>query len=157
MSRFRKKARREVPAINTASLPDLIFTILFFFLMVTNMRSVPVMTQFDVPTATELQKLQEKELLIYIMLGHTFDETGKTGSEWVVQLDDTFVLPEDLSTQIRDKADTVSPSDRDELTAVLSIDREAPMALVNRIKQSLRENGVRTIHYSLRKSSPDNL
>ncbi|MDL2241491.1 biopolymer transporter ExbD [Bacteroidales bacterium OttesenSCG-928-L03] len=154
MSRFRKKAAREVPAINTASLPDLIFTILFFFLMVTSMRSVPVMTQFDLPTATELQKLQEKELLLYVLVGHPFDEAGQSGSEWVVQLDDAFVSPDELTTKIRDKVDATPSSDRGSLTAVLSIDREAPMALVNRIKQSLKENGVRTVHYSLRKSSP---
>jgi biopolymer transport protein ExbD len=60
MSRFRKSAPREVPALNTAALPDLIFTILFFFMLVTHMRTVPVMTSLEVPAVSELQQLKEK-------------------------------------------------------------------------------------------------
>jgi len=69
MSRFRKNGRRSVPSLNTTALPDLIFTLLFFFMMVTNMRTVPVLTQYQLPAAAELQQLKEKSLLVWIMVG----------------------------------------------------------------------------------------
>lgn len=44
-----------MPALNTSSLPDLIFTLLFFFMMVTTMREVQLKVEFKVPQATELE------------------------------------------------------------------------------------------------------
>ena len=40
MGKFNKTGKREMPALNTSSLPDLIFTLLFFFMIVTTMREV---------------------------------------------------------------------------------------------------------------------
>ncbi len=40
-SMFRTK-HHHVPSLNVASMPDLIFTVLFFFMIVTHMRSVEV-------------------------------------------------------------------------------------------------------------------
>ncbi|MCR4612951.1 MAG: biopolymer transporter ExbD, partial [Bacteroidaceae bacterium] len=60
MSRFNKNGGREMPEMNTSSLPDLIFTILFFFMMVTTMREVTLMVKFDKPTGTQLEKLARK-------------------------------------------------------------------------------------------------
>lgn len=40
MSRFTKGGSREVPELNTMSLPDLIFAFLFFIMMVTSIREV---------------------------------------------------------------------------------------------------------------------
>ena len=49
MSKFRSNGKREMPELNTSSLPDLIFTVLFFFMMVTSMRDVEVKVQVKTP------------------------------------------------------------------------------------------------------------
>ena len=41
MSLFNKK-KRDIPNLNTAALPDLIFTVLFFFMIVTQLRDTEV-------------------------------------------------------------------------------------------------------------------
>ena len=149
MSRFRKTTRREVPVLNTASLPDLIFTILFFFMIVTNMRPVPIKTQFDVPKATELQKLQEKNQVIYLMVGKDFAEPDHYAKP-VIQLDSDFVAFDDLSEQLKQRVDQVADeNERERMTVVLKIDKDIPMGFVNDIKEKLRENGLLTIHYSV--------
>ena len=61
MGKFNKTGKREMPALNTSSLPDLIFTLLFFFMIVTTMREVTLKVEFKVPQATELEKLEKKE------------------------------------------------------------------------------------------------
>ena len=58
-----------MPALNTSSLPDLIFTLLFFFMIVTTMREVTLKVEFKVPQATELEKLEKKSLVTFIYVG----------------------------------------------------------------------------------------
>ena len=70
MSMFRRRRRQDVPALNTASLPDLIFTVLFFFMIVTHMRQVTLKVQYQVPAGTELTKLTKKSAVTYIYIGN---------------------------------------------------------------------------------------
>ena len=143
MSRFRTSTRREVPGINTASLPDMIFTLLFFFMIVTNMRTVPVMTQFNLPTAQELQKLEEQSLIVYVMVGQNTP----------IQLNSDFIALEEMPSQLETVINNVSQENRGKLIAVLKIDQDVPMGLVNDIKQHLRLAGILTVHYSAQKNA----
>lgn len=43
MAKFKKDGKRETPAISTASLPDIVFMLLFFFMVSTTMREVSLM------------------------------------------------------------------------------------------------------------------
>ena len=143
MSRFRASTHQEVPNINTASLPDMIFTLLFFFMIVTNMRTVPVMTQFNLPTAEELQKLEEQSLIVYVMAGPNSP----------IQLNTDFVTLEEMPAHLEGIINDVPQENRGKLIAVLKIDKDMPMGFVNDIKQNLRQAGILTIHYSAQKSS----
>ena len=141
MSRFRRSEPREVPSINSAALPDLIFTILFFFMIVTTMRPISIMTQFEIPQATELQKLREKSLIVYIMVG--------TGQE--IQLNSDFVSLDELHAQLETIKTVIPVEEQNKMVAVLKIDKNIPMGLVSDIKQNLRKSGILTIYYSAEK------
>ena len=141
MSRFRTSTRREVPGINTASLPDMIFTLLFFFMIVTNMRTVPVMTQFNLPTAEEMQKLEEQSLIVYVMVGQ----------DTPIQLNSDFIGLEEMPARLDALVNNVPQENREKLIAVLKIDKDISMGLVDDIKQNLRQAGILTIHYSAQK------
>ena len=65
MGKFNKTGKRGMPELNTSSLPDLIFTMLFFFMIVTTMREVTLKVQFQVPQGTELEKLEKKSLVSF--------------------------------------------------------------------------------------------
>ena len=69
MAKIRRNEKREMPALNTSSLPDIIFMLLFFFMSVTSMKEVTYKVQFTVPSATELTKLEKKSLVRYIYVG----------------------------------------------------------------------------------------
>jgi biopolymer transport protein ExbD len=142
VSRFRTSAPRKAPGINTASLPDMIFTLLFFFMVVTNMRTVPVMTSFNLPTAEELQKLQEKSLIVYVM----------AGKDTPIQLNSDFIGLDEMPARLDSLKNSIPEKDRDQRIAVLKIDKDMPMGLVNDIKRNLRQAGILTIHYSAEKS-----
>ena len=59
MSMFRRKGKT-MPELNTASLPDLIFTVLFFFLIVTHLRHDQLKVKFETPQGVKLEKLTRK-------------------------------------------------------------------------------------------------
>ena len=77
MGKFNKTGKKEMPALNTSSLPDLIFTLLFFFMIVTTMREVTLKVEFKVPQATELEKLEKKSLVTFIYVGKPTAEFRK--------------------------------------------------------------------------------
>ncbi|UCG29019.1 MAG: biopolymer transporter ExbD, partial [Bacteroidales bacterium] len=58
MAKFSRKGKKMVGAINTASLPDIVFMLLFFFMTTTVMREVDLNISVRVPDATEAEKLE---------------------------------------------------------------------------------------------------
>ena len=67
MAKFSKKKSGELPAISTASLPDIVFMLLFFFMVATVMRDTTLMVQNTLPAADQIQKLDKKDRVIYIL------------------------------------------------------------------------------------------
>ena len=149
MSRFRKKQQRKVPTLNTASLPDLIFTLLFFFMIVTHMRPVPILAKFEVPNAKELQEMEDKSQLIYLMVGEKTDENGQPA----IQLNSFFTTMENLPDNLRELKNELSVEDQRKMVVILKIDKNTEMGLVNDVKQILRETGLLTVYYSAEKES----
>ncbi|MDR1610906.1 MAG: biopolymer transporter ExbD [Candidatus Symbiothrix sp.] len=151
MSRFRK-THREVPSLNTTSLPDLIFTLLLFFMLVVNMRSVPALTQFQLPNTKELQKLKEKSLLIYIIAGKTEDTPVEEQAP--IQLNNDFTTLEAMPEELKSIKSQIAPDERSKIVVILKIDRNTPMGLVNDIRQILREQNLLTVYYAAEKPHP---
>lgn len=69
MAVMKKKGNKGLPPISTASLPDVIFMILFFFMVSTTMRDQELLVRYKLPEATEVQKLEKKSLVSYIHIG----------------------------------------------------------------------------------------
>ena len=90
MSMFNRR-RHVVPGLNTASLPDLIFSVLFFFMIVTHMQKVAVKVQFRTPRGTELTRLTKKTAVTYIYIGRPAGSLQQTlGPATRIQLNDKF-------------------------------------------------------------------
>jgi biopolymer transport protein ExbD len=141
MNRFRTTTKRSAPSLNTTALPDLIFTLLFFFMMVTNMRQTPVLTNFQLPEAAELQTLKDKSLLIHITV-------GKTGDQPSLQLNSSLCTIEQLPALLDAIKNDISDSDLDRLTVVLKIDKKTNMGTINDIKKTLRTAGLLRVFYA---------
>lgn len=150
MSRFRKNGRRKVPLLNTAALPDLIFTLLFFFLLVTNMRTVPTLAQVQLPNASELQKLKEKSLLIYLLVGKQFNENQE--NIYDIQLNSELIALEDMPYKLQAIKEDMKPEEQNQTVVLLKIDKDVPMGLVSDIRQNLREAQLQTVYYTVEKS-----
>jgi biopolymer transport protein ExbD len=135
-----------VPSLNTTALPDLIFTLLLFFMLVVNMRSVPALTQVQLPTAEDIQKLKEKSLLIYIVV-------GKSGTEEYppIQLNDDFTSLDAMLEQLKSLKNQAKPEERNKIVVVLRADKNTPMGIVNDVRRILRAQNLLTVYYAAEK------
>jgi biopolymer transport protein ExbD len=147
MSRFHRTKNRMSFEINTASLPDLVFTVLFFFMITTHLQTVPNRLKVELPTATELQKLQERSLIVYIMVGGIAGQARNDGAP-MIQFNNEIIALERLPERLKTLKDGIPAADQPQLMSILKIDKSTPMGLVTDIKKHLREAGVLTIHYA---------
>ncbi len=152
MSRFKRKGKGEMPAISTASLPDIVFMLLFFFMVSTTLRETTLMVSSRLPSATEVAKLEKKSLVSYIYVGPPIKSfQGLYGTEPRIQLNDSFKSLDDIRDFISSERDAMSESDRPLLTTSLKVDEEARMGIVTDIKQELRKASALKINYAAKK------
>lgn len=152
MSRFKSKKGKGSPAINTSSLPDIIFMLLFFFMVSTTMREVTVRVRQKMPEATEIQKLERKSLVSFIYIGEP--KNVKTyGTNARIQLNDVFADVDDISEFIAQERQARDEADRKLLTTSLKVDGLTKMGVVTDVKQELRKVGAFKINYSTRKKA----
>ena len=134
------RRRYEVPGLNTASLPDLIFSVLFFFMIVTHMQKVAVKVQFRTPQGTELTRLTKKTAVTYIYIGKPEGNLQKTlGTATRIQLNDKFGNLDDVVDYISAERERMSPEDQQQMTVSVKADRTTKMSIIDNVKQALRK------------------
>ena len=138
-----------MPKLNTSTLPDLIFSLLFFFMMVTTMREVTLKVQFKAPQGTELEKLEKKSLVTFIYVGVPTAEFQKQlGSESRIQLNDSFAEVSEIQDYIIGERASMKEEDQPQMTVSLKVDRDTKMGIVTDIKEALRRAYALKINYS---------
>ncbi|WP_103069873.1 ExbD/TolR family protein [Aquimarina sediminis] len=151
MSKFKKKKGGELPAISTASLPDIVFMLLFFFMVATVMRQNTLMIENKLPVADQIEKLDKKDLVMYIYAGKPSSRyRSSAGNQARVQLNDKFADVSDIKAFIlaerTAKREEVIPF----LTTALKVDGQTNMGLVGDIKKELRDVQALKINYTTR-------
>lgn len=148
MSMFRRRPH-QVPDLNTASLPDLIFTVLFFFMIVTHMQKVAVKVKYQVPQGTELSRLTKKTAITYIYIGYPASGQQSVSKEKTrIQINDKFASTNEIIDYISAEQAGMSPEDRQQMAAAIKADRNTPMGIITDVKQALRQAKVTRITYS---------
>jgi len=149
MAKFKKKAKtsQDIP---TAALPDIIFMLLFFFMVTTVMREVTYKVQIKLPEATEIQKLEKKSLVSYIYVGPPI-KSKVYGTNTRIQLNDQFAKVSDIPSFITSERQARDEADRKFITTSLKVDGNIKMGIVTDVKQELRKSGAFKINYSTRK------
>lgn len=142
MQSLYRRRRHQVPSLNMASMPDLIFTVLFFFMIVTHMRSDEVKVRLQVPQGTDMQKLTNKQSVINIYVGK-----GE-GADWLVQLNGDLVSPSEIPARIEAIRAAMAPENAEHLTVNLRADRRTPMGLISDVKEALQQSYALRINYS---------
>lgn len=173
----RNRRLREVPMLNTASLPDLIFTVLFFFMIVTHMRTTTSKVQYALPQGTELKRLVKKSAVTYIYIGRDMPKTTRETSTVVspntssasspntstassmdvsaykVQLNNRVGTIGEVASFVANEKKRMNPDDQVKMTVSIKADRSTPMYVINAVKRAVRAGGAIRINYSAERES----
>lgn len=151
MARFNKKKSSELPAINTSALPDIVFMLLFFFMVATVMRENTLKIQNVLPYADQVEKLDKKDLVMYIYAGKPSERFQQNfGTEARVQLNDNFAEVSEIQQFIYSERESKREELIPFLTTALKVDHETNMGLVSDIKLELRKAEALKINYTTR-------
>lgn len=173
----RNRRLREVPILNTASLPDLIFTVLFFFMIVTHMRTTTSKVKYALPQGTELKRLVKKSAVTYIYIGRDMPKTTRETSTVVshntssavshntssassmdvsaykVQLNNRVGTIDEVASFVANEKKRMNPDDQVKMTVSIKADRSTPMYVINAVKRAVRAGGATRINYSAERES----
>lgn len=173
----RNRRLREVPILNTASLPDLIFTVLFFFMIVTHMRTTTSKVKYALPQGTELKRLVKKSAVTYIYIGRDMPKTTRETSTVVspntssasspntssassmdvsaykVQLNNRVGTIGEVASFVANEKKRMNPDDQVKMTVSIKADRSTPMYVINAVKRAVRAGGATRINYSAERES----
>ncbi|MCG8389667.1 MAG: biopolymer transporter ExbD [Cytophagales bacterium] len=146
MSKFKKKAntKQDIP---TSALPDIIFMLLFFFMVTTVLREVTINVKQRIPDATQLRKLQRKSLVSYLYIGEP-KKTDQWGSEPRIQANDVFIEPKDVILWVTSEKDKLNEVERDQITIAMKVDKDAKRGLIADVELELRKANARKLLYT---------
>ena len=146
MSKFKKKTKADTN-IPTSALPDIIFMLLFFFMVTTVLREQTILVEQKIPQATQLQKIQKKTLISYLYIGKP-KNTSLYGSEPRLQANDVLINTSDLVLWVNQQKDNLSEAERDQIWISLKDDRDVKMGPMSDIQFELREADARKLMYA---------
>ena len=144
--------KKEVPAMTSSSLSDIVFMLLFFFMVTTQLRETENKVMVTVPEASEVVKLERKDLNAYINVGTPIKSLqAKFGTDARIQLNDSFKTVDDIRDFIAAERESKSEADRQLMTVSIKADQDVRMGIITDIKQELRRCSALKIMYSARR------
>ncbi len=149
MPQFNKKRGKATPEVSTASLPDIIFMLLFFFMVVTKLKDSSLMVKVTTPKATELVKLEQKNLVNYLYIGKPIEKyQGLYGTKPRLQLGDAFKEIDDIPLFIEQFRIKIPEVQRKRIISSLRVDGKVTMGIVSDVKTELRKANQLKVNYS---------
>jgi len=152
MAKFTRKGKGGTPAISTASLPDIVFMLLFFFMVSTVMRETELKISQKLPEASEVKKLAKKSLVSYIYVGVPHSQLqDQYGTEPHIQLNDALVTLKEIKPFIISERESRDEAEVPFMTTSLKVDEKTKMGIITDIKQELRKSQALKLNYSTRR------
>lgn len=145
MAKFKDKEREE-PGISTASLPDIVFMLIIFFMVSTQPREENVLVEQKLPKATQLQKIEKTTPVSYLYIGKPRESSF--GDAPKIQANDVFIDDSEIILFVEKERSKIEQYKQNQLTISLKGDSDAQMGLVSDIKQELRKADARVINYA---------
>jgi biopolymer transport protein ExbD len=131
--KFQKRRANSKQEIPTASMPDIVFMLLLFFMVTTTLREVDVLVDYKLPEAKAIEKIENKRLISYIWVG----------KDNRIQINDSIVKLSDIEPLMYAKRQALP-----NVIVSLRIDKGTDMGLVTDIQQELRKAYCLRINYS---------
>jgi biopolymer transport protein ExbD len=146
MSKFKKKTnvKQDIP---TSSMPDVVFMLLFFFMVTTELRKTSIEVKQQIPKATQLRKLMRKSLVTNLYIGEP-TKPQQYGKEPKIQADDVFIDTKDIIRWVNEQRSKLEEVEREQLTVSLKVDKDAKRGIISDVETELRKASARKLLYS---------
>ena len=146
MSKFTTKTTRAEPGIATSSLPDIVFMLLFFFMVVTVFRDHQVLLKINLPAVSQSQKLKHQSAVQRIYIGLPQYEQENPGP--VIQINDAFVRLDEIQTAVPQLKAMLTEPQQAHFTTSLRVDKAVEMGIVSDVKIELRKAEQYQLNYA---------
>ncbi|KQC30059.1 ExbD/TolR family protein [Flagellimonas eckloniae] len=144
-----RKTKNRFPAISTASLPDIVFMLLFFFMTVTTIKNNTLLVDNNLPNAKEVKKLEKKDRIIEIFVGKPSRELVEVlGTEPRIQLDNKLANVNDVAPYVLSELSKKPDAIRNLVTVSLKVDKDVKVGIVSDIKEELRKVNLLKVNYT---------
>ena len=145
MSKFKKKAdvKQEIP---TSSMPDVVFMLLFFFMVTTEMRKSSIEVKQVLPKAAQLRKLERKTLVANLYIGQP--TKIENGTEEKIQANDVFITTDDIIRWVNEEKSKLIEAEREQLTISIKGDKDAKRGIIADVETELRKGNARKVLYT---------
>ena len=146
--RFKRIKKIANPEMSTASLPDIVFMLLFFFMVTTVIQDEKPMLEIEKPSVVQTEKIEQKDLTASLLVGMNPENRIP-----LIQWEDRFISIEDLGELLIEKRASLPESMQSKFTTILKADKALPMEVITKIKQQLREYQLFKIQYAVETES----
>ncbi|MDQ3072235.1 MAG: biopolymer transporter ExbD [Bacteroidota bacterium] len=146
--KFQRRSFKSIPPVSTASLPDIVFMLLFFMMVATNLRQTTQLVKVKLPEASESAKIEDPENISYIYLGPPAD-SSTYGDAVRLQLNDQLADIKDIGAFVASEFGDMQQKQQEMHIFSLRVDQNTPMQIVTEVKNELRNAGARRIYYSV--------
>lgn len=148
---LRKRKTRAIPVISTASLTDIIFILLFFFMVTSTIRLNTTHVKVQLPNAQSVDKRKDDPSVCYLYIG---EPQGKVSlaqysvDGMAVQLNDEMVTVNQIAANLKSERAKLPKYQQDKFTVSLKIHKDAKMKLVKAVKEQLKQAGALRVDYA---------
>jgi len=136
-------------------LPDIIFMLLFFFMVTTVLRKSDENLKYKIPSAEQLKQIDQKSLITQLSIGMPKD-TEKFGTEPRIEAEGKLLEVKDIVPFIMKEKDELPVYNRDQIIILFKADEDVPMGIVSDVKQELRKANARRIIFAASWKSANN-
>lgn len=152
MQGIRKKGKSRQQSIPTAALPDIIFMLLFFFMVTTQLKPEQVLVEQELPHASQIQSVDDPTVISYVYIGPPINKVAY-GSQPRVQVNDVLVDPKAIAPYLLEEQASMPLEKRAKMVVSLKIDKDVKMGVVSDVTNTLRENELRMVLFNAVKAS----
>jgi biopolymer transport protein ExbD len=149
---FNNKKQKTLPAISTASLPDIVFMLLFFFMVTTVLRETDIKLNISPSSATQLEQIEKKSLVSHLFVG--YPKEAKYGKEARIQVNDVILdEPKQVQQWVFNEKAKLKPEERSQHIISFKVDKTAKVGIVSDIETELRNIDSRRVLYNANKAA----
>ena len=142
MSKFSSKKKRANPEVSTASLPDIVFMLLFFFMVATVPREPELQMLLEKPETDTFKRIEDRSKLGFLNMGYR-NKSEYGGEPWIqIGAVEPFKFA-NAERKIKELYPMITKNKKTTgFVLSVKIDSEVPMMYVDELKNILRTKGL---------------